>query len=87
VCCRITLDAQIGEGAFGRVWKGVATDLRTDPTAPSPVTVAVKMLKEDATEQELDDLIQVLAPSGFFHLLGQGSTLRTVRLPGTTKSD
>ena len=52
---RISLGNQIGEGAFGRVMMGV---MATGDPATSGY-VAVKMLKEDAAEQELEDLIQV----------------------------
>ncbi|PFX31063.1 fibroblast growth factor receptor 3-like [Stylophora pistillata] len=43
-----------GEGAFGYVAKAEAFQL---PNTPTPCTVAVKMLKEDATDAELSDLI------------------------------
>eukprot|EP00794_Sanderia_malayensis_P005560 gene5560-6245_t len=44
----------LGEGAFGRVVKGIAKGL---PGRPEQTTVAVKMLKDDATDHELSDLI------------------------------
>ena len=53
---RITLGNKIGEGAFGRVMKGYTHALRG---TIHPTPVAVKMLKEDAGEQELEDLIKV----------------------------
>ncbi|KXJ23083.1 Fibroblast growth factor receptor 3 [Exaiptasia diaphana] len=50
----ITLVDTLGEGAFGRVMKADAIGLKNMPYSSY---VAVKMLKEDATEHELADLI------------------------------
>ncbi|XP_031555241.1 fibroblast growth factor receptor 2-like [Actinia tenebrosa] len=51
----ITVSETLGEGAFGRVMKAEAIGLKKAPY--SSCFVAVKMLKDDATEQELSDLI------------------------------
>ncbi|EDO43236.1 predicted protein, partial [Nematostella vectensis] len=51
---QITIKEQLGEGAFGLVMKAEALGL-TD--MPYRHTVAVKMLKADATENELADLL------------------------------
>ncbi|KAL9983806.1 hypothetical protein ACROYT_G006036 [Oculina patagonica] len=51
---QITLREQLGEGAFGLVMRGDAVGL---PDMPSTCSVAVKMLKADATENELADLL------------------------------
>ncbi|XP_031562081.1 fibroblast growth factor receptor 2-like isoform X2 [Actinia tenebrosa] len=51
---QITIKEQLGEGAFGLVMKGEAVGI---PDQPSVQTVAVKMLKADATENELADLL------------------------------
>lgn len=45
----------MGEGAFGLVVKGEALGIFKDNNS---VTVAVKMLKEDATDREMMDLIR-----------------------------
>ncbi|XP_055518100.1 fibroblast growth factor receptor 1-like isoform X3 [Leucoraja erinacea] len=53
---RLTLGKPLGEGCFGQVVMGETIGL--DKEKPSrPVTVAVKMLKADATEKDLSDLI------------------------------
>lgn len=44
----------LGEGAFGRVMLATVHSL---PLSPEPTFAAVKMLKEDATEPELKDLL------------------------------
>ncbi|XP_065071591.1 fibroblast growth factor receptor 4-like isoform X2 [Rhopilema esculentum] len=44
----------LGEGAFGRVMKGISNGL---PGNPDATVVAIKMLKEDATDHDLSDLI------------------------------
>ncbi|XP_033757557.1 fibroblast growth factor receptor 4-like isoform X2 [Pecten maximus] len=52
---KLTLGKPLGEGAFGLVMRAEAMGLK-----PSPLTstvVAVKMLKEDATDRELTDLM------------------------------
>ncbi|EDO49191.1 predicted protein, partial [Nematostella vectensis] len=51
---QISLLGILGEGAFGRVVKADAIGL---PNMPYRCNVAVKMLKEDATEHELADLV------------------------------
>lgn len=51
---QIVLLGLLGEGAFGRVMKAEALGL---PNMPYRFEVAVKMLKEDATEHELADLV------------------------------
>eukprot|EP00795_Rhopilema_esculentum_P012395 gene12395-3053_t len=43
-----------GEGAFGRVMKGISNGL---PGNPNATVVAIKMLKEHATDHDLSDLI------------------------------
>ncbi|XP_076469664.1 fibroblast growth factor receptor 2-like isoform X2 [Babylonia areolata] len=52
---RLVVGDRLGEGAFGLVVKGEALGLVRDEQA---VTVAVKMLKEDATDREMMDLIR-----------------------------
>ncbi|XP_059822352.1 fibroblast growth factor receptor 1-like isoform X6 [Hypanus sabinus] len=53
---KLTLGKPLGEGCFGQVVMGET--LGIDKEKPSkPVTVAVKMLKADATEKDLSDLI------------------------------
>ncbi|XP_049618238.1 fibroblast growth factor receptor 1-A isoform X2 [Syngnathus scovelli] len=53
---RLVLGKPLGEGCFGQVVMGEALGL--DKEKPSRVTkVAVKMLKSDATEKDLSDLI------------------------------
>jgi serine/threonine protein kinase len=52
---RLTLGKPLGEGAFGQVVRGDAQDIGGKN---GRITVAVKMLKEDATDRELADLIQ-----------------------------
>lgn len=51
---KLTLGKPLGEGAFGLVMKAEVQGLNKVPVT----TVAVKMLKEDATDRELTDLIQ-----------------------------
>lgn len=50
----IDFQGMLGEGAFGRVMLATVYNL---PKHSAPLTVAVKMLKDDATEQELKDLL------------------------------
>ncbi|MFT7813440.1 fibroblast growth factor receptor 1-A-like isoform X2 [Arapaima gigas] len=53
---RLVLGKPLGEGCFGRVVMGEALGL--DKEKPNRITkVAVKMLKSDATEKDLSDLI------------------------------
>ncbi|XP_013392948.1 fibroblast growth factor receptor 2 isoform X2 [Lingula anatina] len=52
---RVSLGKPLGEGAFGQVIKGEVTGVNNKV---SSTPVAVKMLKEDATDRELADLIQ-----------------------------
>ncbi|CAL1527375.1 unnamed protein product [Lymnaea stagnalis] len=52
---RLKLGSRLGEGAFGLVVKGEAMGLLNNN---SPTTVAVKMLKKDATDREMADLIR-----------------------------
>ncbi|ELT87628.1 hypothetical protein CAPTEDRAFT_132112 [Capitella teleta] len=51
----LQLGNPLGEGAFGQVFKGVVIGLHGKM---EPTVVAVKMLKPDASEKELRDLIQ-----------------------------
>lgn len=50
----LVLSDVLGEGAFGRVIKAKAVGLNNSPYS---IIVAVKMLKEDASDQELMDLV------------------------------
>ncbi|XP_015756865.1 PREDICTED: fibroblast growth factor receptor 2-like isoform X2 [Acropora digitifera] len=50
----LTIREQLGEGAFGLVMRADAVGL---PDMPTTNSVAVKMLKADATENELADLL------------------------------
>ncbi|XP_076461988.1 fibroblast growth factor receptor 2-like [Babylonia areolata] len=52
---RLGIGERLGEGAFGLVVKGEALGMFKDNNT---VTVAVKMLKEDATDREMMDLIR-----------------------------
>ena len=52
----MTIGDVLGEGCFGQVRKAYCTGLASHPN--TPVVVAVKQLKPDATEQELADLVQ-----------------------------
>ncbi|XP_048474463.1 fibroblast growth factor receptor 1-like [Rhincodon typus] len=53
---KLTLGKPLGEGCFGQVVMGETIGI--DKDKPNrPVTVAVKMLKGDATEKDLSDLI------------------------------
>ncbi|KAK7455922.1 hypothetical protein BaRGS_00039435, partial [Batillaria attramentaria] len=52
---RMVLGDRLGEGAFGLVVKAEALGIFKDNNS---VTVAVKMLKEDATDREMMDLIR-----------------------------
>ena len=47
----------LGEGCFGQVWKCEALNISDKK---GPTTVAVKTLKQSATEKEKKDLIQEL---------------------------
>ncbi|VDH94855.1 Hypothetical predicted protein [Mytilus galloprovincialis] len=50
----LSLGEPLGEGAFGKVFKAETVGLNKAPTT----AIAVKMLKEDATDRELTDLMQ-----------------------------
>ncbi|XP_077981310.1 fibroblast growth factor receptor 3-like [Glandiceps talaboti] len=54
---RLTIGKPLGEGAFGQVLEAVAVGIGKNGSNNSSITVAVKMLKSDATEKELNDLI------------------------------
>ncbi|RUS70843.1 hypothetical protein EGW08_021396 [Elysia chlorotica] len=54
---RLKLGSRLGEGAFGLVVKAEAMGL-LNSNSSSPTTVAVKMLKKDATDREMTDLIR-----------------------------
>ncbi|XP_006874170.1 PREDICTED: fibroblast growth factor receptor 3 isoform X4 [Chrysochloris asiatica] len=53
---RLTLGKPLGEGCFGQVVMAEAIGIDKERTA-KPVTVAVKMLKDDATDKDLSDLV------------------------------
>ncbi|TDH01053.1 hypothetical protein EPR50_G00176120 [Perca flavescens] len=53
---RLTLGKPLGEGCFGQVVMAEALGIDKDK-AKEAVTVAVKMLKDDATEKDLSDLV------------------------------
>ncbi|MBZ3883225.1 Fibroblast growth factor receptor 3 [Sciurus carolinensis] len=53
---RLTLGKPLGEGCFGQVVMAEATGIDKDRAA-RPVTVAVKMLKDDASDKDLSDLV------------------------------
>ncbi|ESO07889.1 hypothetical protein HELRODRAFT_131255, partial [Helobdella robusta] len=59
---KLILGERLGEGAFGIVTKGQITGLKTKGTyarnIDGPITVAVKMLKDDATDLEMSDLVR-----------------------------
>lgn len=61
---RLTLIKQLGEGAFGEVWKASlklpeGTDLSTsNGKGENEILVAVKRLKSNAQDKEMDDLIR-----------------------------
>ncbi|XP_027042125.1 platelet-derived growth factor receptor beta-like [Pocillopora damicornis] len=50
----VTIEKIIGKGAFGQVAKGTAVGLRG---SPETTTVAIKMLKTNATESDKRDLM------------------------------
>jgi fibroblast growth factor receptor 3 len=52
----LTLGKPLGEGCFGQVVMAEAIGIDKDRAA-KPVTVAVKMLKDDATDKDLSDLV------------------------------
>ncbi|KAL8186781.1 UNVERIFIED_CONTAM: Fibroblast growth factor receptor 3 [Gekko kuhli] len=53
---RLTLGKPLGEGCFGQVVMAEAIGI--DKEKPNkPITVAVKMLKDDATDKDLSDLV------------------------------
>ncbi|XP_015113457.1 tyrosine kinase receptor Cad96Ca [Diachasma alloeum] len=54
---RLKVFSILGEGCFGQVWKSEAIDI---DGKPGPTIVAVKTLKENATEREHLDLTQEL---------------------------
>ncbi|XP_058122304.1 uncharacterized protein LOC131293107 [Anopheles ziemanni] len=75
----LILDATLGEGEFGKVLKGYATDL---PDRPGITTVAVKMLKTGANSVEL------LALLSEYQLLQEVNHPNVIRLLGAcTKGD
>ncbi|KAM6329580.1 fibroblast growth factor receptor 2 isoform 4-T4 [Podargus strigoides] len=53
---KLTLGKPLGEGCFGQVVMGEAVGIDKDRPKEA-VTVAVKMLKDDATEKDLSDLV------------------------------
>ncbi|XP_029305035.1 fibroblast growth factor receptor 2 isoform X5 [Cottoperca gobio] len=53
---RLTLGKPLGEGCFGQVVMAEALGIDKDKSKDA-VTVAVKMLKDDATEKDLSDLV------------------------------
>nr|XP_058958257.1 neogenin-like isoform X1 [Pocillopora verrucosa] len=53
----VTIEKIIGKGAFGQVAKGTAVGLRG---SPETTTVAIKMLKTNATESDKRDLMKEL---------------------------
>ncbi|XP_042526981.1 fibroblast growth factor receptor 3 isoform X2 [Dipodomys spectabilis] len=53
---QLTLGKPLGEGCFGQVVMAEAIGIDKDRAA-KPVTVAVKMLKDDATDKDLSDLV------------------------------
>nr|XP_058965164.1 tyrosine kinase receptor Cad96Ca-like [Pocillopora verrucosa] len=53
----VTIEKIIGKGAFGQVAKGTAVGLRG---SPETTTVAIKMLKKNATESDKRDLMKEL---------------------------
>ncbi|CAH3157711.1 unnamed protein product [Pocillopora meandrina] len=53
----VTIEKIIGKGAFGQVAKGTAIGLRG---SPETTTVAIKMLKKNATESDKRDLMKEL---------------------------
>uniref|UniRef100_UPI00398ECCBF fibroblast growth factor receptor 3 isoform X2 n=1 Tax=Pristiophorus japonicus TaxID=55135 RepID=UPI00398ECCBF len=53
---RLTLGKPLGEGCFGQVVMAEAIGIEKDKPN-KPVTVAVKMLKDDATDKDLSDLV------------------------------
>uniref|UniRef100_A0A4Y0BQ49 Protein kinase domain-containing protein n=1 Tax=Anopheles funestus TaxID=62324 RepID=A0A4Y0BQ49_ANOFN len=74
----LMLDATLGEGEFGKVLKGFATDL---PEKPGITTVAVKMLKTGANSVELLLLSE-------YQLLQEVNHPNVIRLLGAcTKGD
>ncbi|XP_070562501.1 fibroblast growth factor receptor 1-like isoform X1 [Ptychodera flava] len=54
---RMTLGKTLGEGAFGLVCEASAIGIMKKESNTTKTTCAVKMLKDDATERELNDLI------------------------------
>ncbi|XP_044857065.1 fibroblast growth factor receptor 3-like [Mauremys mutica] len=53
---RLTLGKPLGEGCFGQVVMAEATGIDKDKPDKA-ITVAVKMLKDDATDEDLSDLV------------------------------
>ncbi|KAM8777575.1 LOW QUALITY PROTEIN: fibroblast growth factor receptor 3-like [Rhynchonycteris naso] len=53
---RLTLGKPLGEGCFGQVVMAEAIGIDKDQVT-KPVTMAVKMLKDDATDKDLSDLV------------------------------
>lgn len=50
---RVELEKILGEGAFGQVWQGILRSNGIEADRP----IAVKMLKDNATDREMADLV------------------------------
>ncbi|XP_040217893.1 fibroblast growth factor receptor 2 isoform X3 [Rana temporaria] len=84
---KLTLGKPLGEGCFGQVVMAEAVGIDKDRPKES-VTVAVKMLKDDATEKDLSDLVSEMEMmkmigkhKNIINLLGactQGGTLYVI---------
>ncbi len=75
---QLKLAETLGEGAFGKVLKAEATTVAEDPSLPKTAsTVAVKMLKEGHTDQDMIDLVSEM---DMMKLIGRHDNL--VRLLG-----
>ncbi|XP_055858361.1 uncharacterized protein LOC129920890 [Episyrphus balteatus] len=76
---QLILDTTLGEGEFGKVFKGYATDI---PKHPGVTTVAVKMLKNGANS------VEYMALLSEFQLLQEVSHPNVIKLLGAcTKGD
>ncbi|XP_052610676.1 fibroblast growth factor receptor 3-like isoform X3 [Peromyscus californicus insignis] len=64
---RLTLGNPLGEGCFGQVFMAEVIGLNMDSTA-KPVTVAVKMLKNDANNQ---DLLALMSEMEMMKIIGK----------------
>ncbi|KAL9980675.1 hypothetical protein ACROYT_G009288 [Oculina patagonica] len=53
----VTVCDELGHGAFGKVYKGFMKDLSLKKKAKSTITVAVKMLQENATPDQRKDFL------------------------------